>query len=204
MRKLLYLLLGIYSVTLFSQEKEVELLKSQNGNEITYYAKSNIREVITVEMNLEGKGFTTSVPLPISVELRSYEKKEVVKITLDQSGSSYNVSYKTIKGKKPAGAKSSFVSNEDLDELTKKHEKGIVVFSKDGCGKCTFTKNFLNDKKLPYHELNLSNSLNMEFLSKKLSAAGFSGGSFQTPVIMIDGKVHYNMDLKPFLEGIKY
>lgn len=84
-----------FSSYVFSQVKEIELLKSEEGNVITYYAKSNTREPMTVEMNVEGTGFTSSATMPAVVNLKSFEKKEIVKLTLDPSGaSSYSVSYK--------------------------------------------------------------------------------------------------------------
>ena len=53
---------------------------------------------MTLEMNVEGTGFTSSVALPAVVDLKSYEKKLILKITLDPSGNSnYSVSYKSYK-----------------------------------------------------------------------------------------------------------
>ncbi|MBK8701651.1 MAG: hypothetical protein IPN29_19690 [Saprospiraceae bacterium] len=60
---------------LFAQNPEVEILKSESGNEVTYYAKSNVRDFLTVEVSIEGTGFTTSVPLPVKADLVSYEKR---------------------------------------------------------------------------------------------------------------------------------
>ena len=202
MKALLVSFFMMASSLMFGQNKDIEILKSEEGNEITYYAKSNVREVMTVEMNVEGSGFTTSVPLPVKAELSAFEKKELVKIILDASGnSSYNVSFKQYKGSvKPqqnASTQKPTLSNEALN-------RGIVVFSKDGCGKCTYAKNYFKEKGKAFTELNISkNESDEQLMWDKLKEAGFSGGTVQTPVIVVDGKVHYNMDLKSFLSNIK-
>jgi hypothetical protein len=86
------------ATTMGAQKNDIDLLKTESGNEITYYAKSNVREAMTLEMNVEGTGFTSSVALPAVVDLKSYEKKLILKITLDPSGNSnYSVSYKSYK-----------------------------------------------------------------------------------------------------------
>lgn len=185
----------------FSQVKEIELLKAEEGNVITYYAKSNTREPMTVEMNVEGTGFTSSVTMPAVVNLKSFEKKEIVKLTLDPSGaSSYNISYKQYKTGTNLGSVSAPKPVADRPEL----KKGIVVFSKHGCGKCTYAVNYLKDKSIPFTEINISKTEEDEnYFWKVLKDAGFTGSSVQTPVIMIDGKVNYDMDIRSFMAGIK-
>lgn len=197
------------AIGLIAQKNDVELLKSEAGNEITYYVKSNVRDAMTVEMNVEGSGFTASAPMPVKTDLNAFEKKLLVKITLDPSGnSSYNVSYRTYKktsapaGPQFTGIKSnvSTSSGEDRPEL----KKGVVVFSKDGCGKCQYAKNYLKENNIAFKELNISQSdEDQQYMWKALMDGGFSGSSVQTPVIMVDGKIHYNMDLKAFLSGLK-
>lgn len=202
MMKHSFILFMLVCVNLFSQNKDVELLKSQNGNEIIYYAKNNLRETVTVEVNVEGNGFSTSIPMPASIELRSYEKKEAVKLTL-AADASYSVSYKYYKGK-TAPKTSNKNSSENMSVNPEELNKGIVVFSKDGCGKCNFVKNNLTNKSKTFKDLNIStNSEHEQLMWKKLQDAGFKGGSVQTPVVMIDGKVFYNMDLSAFLAEIK-
>lgn len=191
-----------------AQKNDVELLKSEAGNEITYYVKSNVRDAMTVEMNIEGTGFTTSVPVPVKTDLTAFEKKLLVKINLDPSGnSSYNVSYRTYKktstpsGPQITGIRSGFTTGSaERPEL----KKGVVLFSKDGCGKCQYAKNYLKENNIAFQELNISqNTEDQQYMWKALMEGGFNDSSVQTPVIMVDGKIHYNMDLKAFLAGLK-
>jgi glutaredoxin len=183
-----------------AQTKDVELIKSENGNEVTFNAKSLSRDVIIVELNVTGSGFTTNVSLPTKIELKAFEKKEAVKITLGESAS-YSISYKVTKSIPNATG----TINTTTQKIERKDlEKGIVVFSKDGCGKCTYAKNYLKDKGKTFKEVNISLSEDdQNYMWQKLQEAGFSGGSVQTPVIMIDGKMHFNMDLKLFLADLK-
>ncbi len=184
---------------LSAQSKDVELIKTENGNETTFHAKSLTRDNMILELNIEGSGFTTSVSLPARVEVKAFEKKEVVKITMGENAS-YKISYKVMKSSNGGATPMNTAPLADRTALN----KGIVVFSKDGCGKCTYAKNTLKDKGKNFTELNISkNEDDQSFMWQKLGEAGFSGGSVQTPVIMIDGKVHFNMDLKLFLADIK-
>lgn len=208
MRKLLLFLAVLSSQCLFAQKNDVDLLKSEMGNEVTYYAKNNVRDAMTVEINIEGTGFTCNVPLPAKVDLRSYEKKFLIKLTLDPSGNSnYSVSYKTYKkAAAPAGpvitgtGSKVTMGPQDRPEL----KKGIVVFSKDGCGKCQYAINYLNEKKIPYKELNISkDEADQKYMWQVLMESGFNATSVQTPVIMVNGKAHYNMDIKAFLAELK-
>lgn len=47
----------------------------------------------------------------------------------------------------------------------------IIVFSKDNCVQCTWTKNLLNQRRLPYTEINLDEPAN-EDLRHELAGAG--------------------------------
>jgi hypothetical protein len=96
---LIIMISGLFS---FTQTKEIEILKSQNGNIITYYAKSNVRDQMTVEFSITGTGFTSSVPdNPIKVDLKAFEKKELTKLILDPKGNSINVGLKFYKSTNP-------------------------------------------------------------------------------------------------------
>ena len=194
------------ATTMGAQKNDIDLLKTESGNEITYYAKSNVREAMTLEMNVEGTGFTSSVPLPAVVDLKSYEKKLILKITLDPSGNSnYSVSYKSYK----KGAGGPKITSVDAKVSEPKAErpglkKGIVVFSKDGCGKCQYAVKYLKENNIQFQEINISKSEDDQSLMwKMLMEDGFADNYVQTPVILVNGKANYNMDLKAFLATLK-
>lgn len=194
------------ATTMVAQKNDIDLLKTESGNEITYYAKSNVREAMTLEMNVEGSGFTSSVPLPAVVDLKSYEKKLILKITLDPSGNSnYSISYKSYK----KGAGGPKITSVDAKVSEPKAErpglrKGVVVFSKDGCGKCQYAVKYLKENNIHFQEINISKSEDDQSLMwKMLMEDGFADTYVQTPVILVNGKANYNMDLKAFLATLK-
>ena len=194
------------ATTVVAQKNDIDLLKTESGNEITYYAKSNVREAMTLEMNVEGSGFTSSVPLPAVVDLKSYEKKLILKITLDPSGNSnYSISYKSYK----KGAGGPKITSVDAKVSEPKAErpglrKGVVVFSKDGCGKCQYAVKYLKENNIQFQEINISKSEDDQSLMwKMLMEDGFADTYVQTPVILVNGKANYNMDLKAFLATLK-
>lgn len=203
---LAFLSLFFATASMLAQKNDIDLLKTESGNEITYYAKSNVREAMTLEMNVEGTGFTCSVPLPAIVDLKSYEKKLILKLTLDASGNSnYSVSYKTYK-KGAGGPKITSVGAKISEPKPERTElkKGLVVFSKDGCGKCQYAVKYLKENNIKFQEINISKSEDDQSLMwKMLMEDGFSDTYVQTPVFLVDGKAHYNMDLKSFLATLK-
>lgn len=191
---------------LMAQKNDIDLLKTESGNEITYYAKSNVREAMTLEMNVEGTGFACSVPLPAIVDLKSYEKKLILKLTLDPSGNSnYSVSYKSYK-KGAGGPRITSVDAKVTEAKPDRPElkKGVVVFSKDGCGKCQYAVKYLKENNIQFQEINISKSEDDQSLMwRMLVEDGFADTYVQTPVILVNGKAHYNMDIKSFLPTLK-
>jgi glutaredoxin len=80
----------------------------------------------------------------------------------------------------------------------------IIVFTKDGCGRCDASVKFLKQHHIEFEELNMKKKDNEEELKRYLFGSGFQGGQFTTPLIVAKGEVHYNIkDLQGFLEGLK-
>ena len=86
MRKLILVAILFALIYWWHKKNEVDLLKSEMGNEVTYYAKSNVRETMTVEINIEGSGFTCNVPPTDQNWSQILWKKFLIKLTLDPSG----------------------------------------------------------------------------------------------------------------------
>ena len=84
-------------------------------------------------------------------------------------------------------------------------KKGILVFSKNGCGRCTYAHNYLEKNKLDFKEINIStSSANKDFFWDTLRKSGFNKRTVKTPVLVVDGKVHSHLpDLKGFLKDLK-
>ena len=75
----------------------------------------------------------------------------------------------------------------------------------DGCGRCEFVINYLEENKIPYTELNTTmHEPNNELMFEQLQGAGFTGTSIQMPVVVSQGNVSFNIkDLKAFVKGLK-
>lgn len=108
----------------------------------------------------------------------------------------------------PAAKKKS--TNESAPVSQKKEnplagKKGIVVYSKQNCGRCDFVTKYLTDNNIPFTDLNITTDKEADAqMGKVLFANGFKGGSFTTPLITVDEEVHYNIkDLRGFCEKLK-
>ncbi|MEM8765483.1 MAG: glutaredoxin family protein [Bacteroidota bacterium] len=91
------------------------------------------------------------------------------------------------------------------EEDFKQYESGIVVFSKNGCTRCTYATDYLNRNKVDFTLLNISTSpAYAEYMWDKLHEQGHLGNRIQTPVIMVEGTVsHSHENLKQFVKDLK-
>ena len=83
--------------------------------------------------------------------------------------------------------------------------KGIVVFSKDGCARCSYTTNYLIENEVDFTLLNISqNQGHKDYMWDKLRAQGKSVKGIRTPIIMVDGEMsHSHEDLRRFVKKLK-
>ena len=83
-------------------------------------------------------------------------------------------------------------------------KKGIVLFDKTGCGRCTYAGNYMITNNIPFTVLNISEYENNELMWQALRDQGFKGKRFQTPAIMVDGEIsHSHKNLETFLAKLK-
>jgi pathogenesis-related protein 1 len=77
----------------------------------------------------------------------------------------------------------------------------IEVYTMEGCGRCAYTIEYLNEKNIQYTEFSTSNDENNSKMWNILYATNkYKGGSITMPVVVINGEVNYNIkDLKGFL-----
>jgi len=82
--------------------------------------------------------------------------------------------------------------------------KGLVVYSKKGCGRCIKVCDFLKTNEIPFTEYDITDhGKEFDQLTKLLFANGFKGGQFTTPVVSLDDEVHYNIkNLDDFLQRL--
>jgi len=161
------------------------------------------------------------------VNLGPKETKEIV-LLKPKPNSNYSYSYKvkykvsqtvTLESSAPVVAEADNSPQESKEATSKSVEKkvsnktsnnldidnSIIVFSKSNCGRCTRTIEYLKTNNIKFTEKSITKSKkNRKELNNHLFESGFKGGSFSTPVIVVDGKVNYNIEkLDTFLSKLK-
>ena len=83
------------------------------------------------------------------------------------------------------------------------NSKKIIVYSKKGCGRCNYVKNYLKENKIKHQVLKIANNeINTE-MWKLLRDEGHKG-SVTMPVVKIGNEVYYNIkDLKGFVKKLE-
>ncbi len=220
--KIAILILIFFSLSAFAQN-EVQLEEEKTDKGIVLTAVNSSNQSIQVIVTINSAGFGLKKEEVFSAAIDGNSRKEIVTLVPRpgrQCTYSANLSY-TTKKESPtvtqtkitkttktttqqpiasAPAKQSAVKPvEKKNPLTGK--KGIVVYSKQGCGRCDYVTKYLRDNNIPFQDLNIStNQAADDEMVEILFANGFKGGSFTTPVITVDDKMHYNIkDLRGFL-----
>jgi len=80
----------------------------------------------------------------------------------------------------------------------------VTIYTMPGCGRCSYTINYMNNNKIPYKEFSTSDRENNIKMWKVIRDSGKSaGGSISMPVVVINEQTYFSMpDLKGFTESI--
>jgi glutaredoxin len=195
----------LITTSIYSQSNDIELLDRNEDGIVYIDAKNNSDNDIEVKLTLTFSGMSADKESPITELVPKNSTKQLAALTMTGGPASYNTSL-SYSIKTTASANRSdmnttpIITNTDLVIP----QQGILVFSKNGCGRCTFAHNHLTNNNIKFKEINISeNDENSQFFWKTLKESGFTGNSVQTPVIVVDGKVHTKIkDLKGFLNSI--
>lgn len=208
MRILEILFATIIAFSLNAQKDgEIEIIKDSDGKTIKFYAKSYSKDALIVEFSINGKGFTADRPFPVKEKVNPLAKQALVTITPGAGAMEMSIDYKYYSA--GSDTNGGIVTEKAVPKTTsipaEELSKGIVVFSKDGCGRCTYATKFLKDNNIPFKELNITKYRgDSELMWKKLKEAGHSANTVSTPVIMVDGVAKLNTpDLNSFLSQYK-
>ncbi len=201
-------LIGIFAMLMLpaiSVCQEVEILDEQVGSEMLLYAKNLSKTQFEISVNIDVQGFTSKDKNPIIRTLQGDSTILLTRLMCPEGtacGYSTRLSYKR-----------SLAATTGKDNGTKKqrttsiqmNNNKINVFTMDGCGRCEFVINYLEENKIPYTELNTTmHEPNNELMFEQLQGAGFTGTSIQMPVVVSQGNVSFNIkDLKAFVKGLK-
>jgi glutaredoxin len=82
--------------------------------------------------------------------------------------------------------------------------KGVHLFTMRGCGRCSWTKQMMDKKGIAYQHYDTDKPNYNSIMWKQLSKGGHKGERITMPVIVVDGKVHYNIkELGNLVEGLE-
>ncbi len=203
---------------LLTSQQEVELIELRTDNEIilqgvNHFSDQSIEMILTIN----SVGFGLKKEEVFTKVLGPNSKLKLVTLTAKPNRDcSYSASMSYVATTKMAHKDCVAMDGEGLASKTTSRpsievnnplngKKGIVVYSKNGCGRCEYVVEYLRKNNIAFEDLNISiNKKADQEMSEVLFASGFKGGSFMTPVITVDEEVHYNIEnLQSFLEDLK-
>ena len=224
--RFLSILFFFLPVLLTAQEKQVELVEVRSDEGIVLKGVNHYQDqAITMITEISSAGFGLKKLETISKTIPAGGEVEIITLTPTpnrQCTYSVNYSYKVRETRaanettqisntrnnkiKPAPAtrQAQAMQNANAQDTENVIEKGIVVYSKEGCGRCEYVTNYLKLNEVPFKDFNITtDEAANDRMSKALFGSGFKGGTFTTPVITVDGKVFYNIkDIKGFVKDL--
>ncbi len=226
MKKLISLMiLGsivLLPLSIVGQKNMIEIIEEKDGQNIIVKAKNLSDAEIQLSLELTSKGFGLKSKEVFNEKLASKQTKTIVKLIPQANKSwSYNISssYKLIMdsprvsktqetslGKNHSDIEHKQSANSaQVNTIATLYDKNdIVVYTKNKCGRCHRTIDILKTGNISYKERNIEkNKKYHQEISTLLMENGFEGGSFSTPAIILNGKLHYNIkDLDSFVRSI--
>lgn len=204
-RNILSAIIAIFCWPVISYCQEVEILDEQVGSEMVLYVKNLSKNQFEVSVNMDLQGFTTKDKNPIVRNLPGDSTILLTRLVCPEGTAcaySTRLSYKKAAAGKPGTGNASKKQRTTSIQM---NASKVNVFTMEGCSRCEFVINYLEENKIPYTELNTTmHEPNNELMFEKLQETGFKGTSIQMPVVVSKGTVSYNIkDLKTFVKGLK-
>ncbi|MDF1694365.1 MAG: glutaredoxin family protein [Saprospiraceae bacterium] len=195
--KRLFVLLTLFIVAISLSGQNIVLKAKSLEEEVVVIATNNEADDYDVTIILDTKGFGLKRNHTVTKRIEANETTEVGRF---QKKRKRKASFKYSYTLKKIFSETKGSENNNLHPV-----KGLTVYTKNGCGRCTKTISFLEANNIIFTEKNTTTDKQHDKeLSTVLFGNGFKGGSFTTPVIVLDGDVHYSIkNLGSFLEKLK-
>jgi glutaredoxin len=197
-----FVLIIVFNGTLWSQKKEIEVKYRKSADQVILTATNNTKYDLELTFSLEVKNLK-GYKEPITKVIKSNFSEDIFTLT-SSPGKKWSYNYKYFK---------KIIFNDDLATVVAKKleipkeeiENGILIFDKEGCTRCDYTIESLNSKKIPFKVLNITKDReSADIMYQYLSKAGFNLSRVTTPVVIVSGKPHYNIqNLETFVQGLK-
>jgi glutaredoxin len=199
----IYLLAFLFASTVYSQE-DISILEKKSEKGIAFYAVNNTNTTKEVTLtckiiNLKGNKapVTKKVSAKDTVLFKNY-------YFIKGKGYSYNYAFSYIETPTEQEIKTLLAKTDQ--ELPKDFNKGIVVFSKDGCPRCHYVTNYLVTNNIKFTFLNVTKSdLNNKLMWQLLKSndPNISSKKIDMPVVLVAGKLSYSIEnLKNFVAAL--
>ncbi len=184
--------------SLVAQKKEVTITAEREGVHLIFKAENHTRSPQKLTFRLTKiKGMSDNKRQVVKT-INPGAMVDLKKVRL--TGGKYSYQYEKETEIPKAYLKQHTVPLEDFSKIN----QGIVVFNKDGCGRCSYTTNFLIENGIPFRIIDITkNRENLNLMFELLEKNGVKE-SIRTPVIMQNGVLsHSHEDLMSFLEQME-
>lgn len=197
------LILAIFllqAVTMTAQSSPIEIEEKKMPGSIEFFASNSSDTDIEVTFALDKIKGVKGYSKPVTKVIASKERTFLLKI-YTTGAYTYRQNLQMAMASNGTSSMASKVPNKgtEIKELT----KGIVMFDKTGCGRCTMAGNYLFDHGVKFKVLNIGKEENQQLMNQMMREQGFKGGRFQTPVLVVDGVIsHSHKNLNKFLRKL--
>jgi glutaredoxin len=97
----------------------------------------------------------------------------------------------------------SAFSQEKVFDTTENIDKGIVVFNKNKCKRCSYTTNYLTENNIDYQLIDTSIKENNLLMWQLLRQNNVLAQSVKMPIVFIDGELMDSQgDIKEFAKNL--
>ena len=200
MKKILTLLFLCVISFANAQNPSLEILETNENGKILLSIENSSKSCHEVTLQFDQlDNASIDKSNPITFPVLPYQDKFILTIS-PETGVNYNYSYSSRE-----------ISRAEADQMVvaatpvavSPYAEGIHMFTMNGCGRCNYTKNYLNEKKIPFTEYNTSNNGKFNMMMWKELKKVNHVGSVSMPVVLMDGELYYNIaDLYFWIDGL--
>ena len=197
MKYLFVLFLSIISFSTQSQEVSVRILEENTKDNYIFKAYNTLDESVEITFELKEVEGLQYDGIPVVLLIPAKDTLQLLKLKKTSKSIGFLMDYQQI-----------LIPNESPKSYNPedyaKYNKGIVVFSRDGCARCNYTTSYLIEKKVDFTLLNFTqNPAHKEYMWDKLRDQGVLTNQVGTPIIMVDGIMsHSHRDLQGFVKEL--
>jgi glutaredoxin len=195
------------STSLYSQEKDLEILQEQNDNIILLVAKNNsTTKTLRVELDLKATGYKVTKRPPYDVVVKPQSRTEIVHLIAksnEDKSISFNVKYIVLESPNMGQTLIRDYKNPN-PETVKIHPESLALYTKQSCARCSTLKEILKDQNITFKEYKLESEESVTLLWTKLNTKGVNVNTVNTPVIEMMDRILYKLDdIDMFIKGVK-